>query len=173
MSYKLYEAMNSMSKDELAEELEKLKKLKNAVENKLKEHDGPKLIYPSGKCWIVEAFNASSSRESFPIKQNLLSNGCYRTTQENALNAAIKRTSANIIEAYAEQIDPEWKENWSEWNNKAKYYIVYDNDAKEFEYESILYSEAIGVPYMSENTAVKIVEMLNNGIIKLPIMTKK
>ena len=167
-SSKLYEAINAMSKAELTEELEKITKLKDAVEKKLQEPEVLKLEYPSGQCWIVGGFTPSSAREAFPIKQNLSSNGCYRLTNEKALNASRRRCNANIIEAWAEKLEPNWKPNTLD-REQEKCSIIWNTVRQKFDVEVKYTDIIIGVPLMSLDTAHRIKRMLNNKEITLHI----
>ncbi len=160
------EDIANFTKTEALEALKKITNLKNALEKKLQEPDVLKLEYPSGQCWIIGGFTPSSARESFPIKQNLLSNGCYRLTSENALNASRRRTNANIIEAWAEKLEPNWKPNALD-KEQEKCSITWNNIRQKFEVEVKYTDRIIGVPVMSLDTAHRIKRMLNNKEITL------
>lgn len=162
------EDIANFTKTEALEALEKITNLKDALEKKLQEPEVLKLEYPSGQCWIIGGFTPSSARESFPIKQNLLSNGCYRLTSENALNASRRRCNANIIEAWAEKLEPNWKPNILD-KEQEKCSIVWNTVRQKFEVEVKYTDTIIGVPLMSLNTAHRIKRMLNNKEITLHI----
>ena len=162
------EDIANFTKTEALEALEKITNLKDALEKKLQEPEVLKLEYPSGQCWIVGGFTPSSARESFPIKQNLLSNGCYRLTSENALNSSRRRCNANIIEAWAEKLEPDWKPDVLDIEQE-KCSIVWNTVRQKFEVEVKYTDTIIGVPLMSLNTAHRIKRMLNNKEITLHI----
>ena len=168
-SSKLYEAINAMSKAELTEELEKITKLKDAVEKKLQEPEVLKLEYPSGQCWIVGGFTPSTARDTIDeSKQYLLRNGCYRLTNEKALNASRRRCNANIIEAWAEKLEPNWKPNTLD-KEQEKCSIIWNTVRQKFDVEVKYTDIIIGVPLMSLDTAHRIKRMLNNKEITLHI----
>lgn len=167
MKDNLYEKIASMTKSEITEELEKLNEVKKHLENKLLEPDAVSIeTYDKYSCWIVGAYSPNSAREGIIFDTSFAKNGCYRMTSENAEKASIRRVNANIIEAYAEQIEPEWL---PDWNNKEqeKCSIAWDFNKQKFKVVVNYIDGIIGVPIMSLSTAHRIKKMLNAEEIKL------
>lgn len=175
MKDNLYEKIASMTKSEITEELEKLNEVKKHLENKLLEPDAVSIeTYDACSCWMIETYSHSPnwSGKSIRFNPSFAKNGCYRMTSENAKKASIRRINANIIEAYAEKIEPSWI---PDWNNKEqeKCSIAWDFNKQKFTVVVNYTDNIIGVPIMSLSTAHRIKKMLNAEEIKLLLAGEK
>lgn len=94
-----------------------------------------------------------------------LISGAYRDTKVLADISLKRMTEANKLEAYAMQIDPEWKADWN--GGKDNYFIGYTNSLYIYRVASLSNTMDIGVVYMSHKTADIICKALNAGEITL------
>jgi hypothetical protein len=159
------EDLDKLSIDELNDCLAKLIEVQKSLVRKKKELSQVRLKYDIGQCWIVGWIN-SSAKEGTNIQENIAASGGYRQTNYAALSAAIRRTNANIIEAYAEQIEPEWVADWTDLKQE-KCNIVYDAKDQKFGVQVNYKENLVGTPIMSLKTAHIIKRMLNEEKITL------
>ena len=69
-----------------------------------------------------------------------------------------KQTIAEWLEKNNSDYVPLWKIQY-----EYKYYIYKDEDLKKYFVDSDIFHRSIGINYMSEETAFKLVDLLNNG----------
>ena len=162
----------NLTYEQIEETLIQIKKIEERLEEKKKELEVIPLVYDIGKCYIVNGYSASASAEAeatYCPKKAM--NGVYRKSSINALNSAKRRINANIIEAYAERIDPLFAPDFSNLEQE-KYIIVYDFDKLKFTSISTTYN-IIGATAMSKETSNKIVDLLNKGRIRLNLVQEE
>jgi len=86
--------------------------------------------------------------------------GLRRTTRVLATEMRDRIVTSSQIEARAREIDHDWAADWSD-DNSGKSYVGYDYKSKKYFYKTCSWCQNIGIPYMSETTAQKIVDELN------------
>jgi hypothetical protein len=148
----------------LRQRIQKLKAKLAKTEAKLNESEEFK--------WEYESYNACYLGSLF-IEDNFLGqdkdylyHGRYRKTKANAEKALERNRLANRLEALAEQLDSDWVADWDD-PEQYKYYIVFSHDSQNYKTFARGLLEGIGQVYMSEETAIKICNMLNSKEIKL------
>jgi len=86
-------------------------------------------------------------------------------TKEAAEKARDEMREANLLRYWTSVIDPKWEADWGNVNQDK--WFIYKTKYKKYEYDYSWVSKGIGTVYMSEETARKICEKLNNGELKL------
>ena len=119
---------------------------------------------PKGGQWLISAaLNDSYSIENKHNEYSL--SGLRYQTQEQAEQAA------KALRSYARQLNwlNENDDGWSpEWLNgtKPKFYIYFDTCSMKYGMYSSTVSHNLGTQYMSKNTAIKLCQLLNDGIVE-------
>lgn len=151
-----------MNKEQLQKQLEEMKAKVAEMEKELNKGEKFEWKYPKDKTFVIGAY--STHPECSGEIGYYLSHGRYRIKEANAKLALQRNKEANVIEALAEQLDPDWVADWDN-EQQNKYYVFLSKNEYKCSWNNGAYS--IGVPYMSRQTAVKICDMLNNGEIEL------
>lgn len=92
--------------------------------------------------------------------------GIDRNTKAEAEEAAKAMRTHNRLLAYAAEFDKGWKPDWNDFR-QSKYSIYFDNENAMYRYSYNIYSNSIGIVYMSKECAKGLVEKLNNGEVVL------
>lgn len=88
--------------------------------------------------------------------------GAYRKTEELAQRASDAMRARNRLEELVHWLEPDWKPDWND-DNQGKYYVYYSYSFGLFDIGCKNTFRGIGTVYMSEQTARKIRNALNNG----------
>lgn len=162
------EDLDKLTYEQVIEALSEIEKIESRLKIKQKELSQIQLSYDIGRCYIVNGYApmASAEAEATYCPKKAMS-GVYRKKPENAINSAIRRMNASIIEAYAERIELDFVPDWQDYEQE-KFTIVFNFSRECFEATRIV-NNVIGAPIMSLETVTKIVKHLNSGRI---ILTK-
>jgi hypothetical protein len=85
-------------------------------------------------------------------------------TKEHVERAREEMREANLLRYWASVVDPTWRADWDNEEQEKWFIELYNN---EYRTEDTDVFKAIGTVYMSEETATKICEALNNGGLTL------
>ena len=88
--------------------------------------------------------------------------GLRRTTRVLATEMRDRIVTSSQIEARAREIDPDWVVNWSD-RLQLKFLIYIQNKSGKYGKDYHTTIRHVGIAYMSETTAQKIVDELNEG----------
>jgi len=126
------------------------------MREELKQNKKLELTTSAYRIWgdgnITENFNVS----------NYTSAGATRATKKLAEIASKNMVTRNRLEAYAMQIDPEWKDVIGQIS-----YYIFTDDSQKFDFGSTTYTRQVGCVHMSKETAEIICKALNAGEIEL------
>lgn len=167
--------LNNLTKAELIELLANTKKYSDMLEAKIAEPDEFRFNYDKFNTWYVGmnpkstkpfAGRESNDNNGSLSTETLISNGAYRMNNLRALKASDNIFNNNIIDAIAEQLEPDWKPDFSDLKQE-KCSILF-NTSKNAYTVLVAYTEVpLGIAIMSLNTAHTIKRMLNEGKVKL------
>lgn len=147
-----------MNKKALEQSIKDMKVKLQEMEAELKDS---KLELVGGEGYVLQGGDKPWARPNAGLAY--LQRGAFRATKELAEIADKNMVARNKLEAYAMQIDPEWRENFDgeTWNNiimrsiHGKYDVMQDLNKR------------LGCVYMSNQTARKLCDALNAGEINL------
>lgn len=150
-----------MNKEQLQQQIKEMELKLQEMKNELNKLEKFEFKYPACQTSLIRACTTGYGYNG--DDKYYLKHGRYRIKEENAELSLQRNKEANLIEALAEQIDPDWKADWGDIEQE-KSYIYWSHRAKKY-YGTCVVSwiKDIGIPYMSPKTAKTICEMLNNG----------
>ncbi len=126
------------------------------MKEELKQSKKLELTANAYKIWgdgsFIENFNTSDYTEV----------GATRATKKLAEIASKNMVIRNKLEAYAMQIDPEWRDEIG-----IRSYYIYINHNNHYDYSYSTHTRSMGTVFMPEEIAIKICGALNNGDITL------
>lgn len=136
---------------------------KELAEMKLQLANENSLQLQGGNGFLVHLL----STPSIILKSTDLSviKGIFRQTRELAEISQVRAQAGNILEAYAMQIEPEWREDWS--GKGYNYFIGYQHRSNSYRVADAANTKDIGLVYMSNKTAKILCDALNNKEIVL------
>ena len=122
-----------------------------------KQLKAEKQIKLQGGGWYMH----SSGTVNFERTQiDYTDNGLERATKELAIEMRDRIVTSSQIEARAREIDPDWVADWN-YSSQSKYFIFLNYRARAYCITYHTSVQYIGVPYMSEATAIQLVTELN------------
>lgn len=120
------------------------------------------LQYPYGKTFLID-FNTTGSLYKGDDKDNK-NLGLYRKYLKNAERDFKLKTQLLKLGALVEVVQEELGDTFDPvWVNGKynKYCIVYDHKGQKYIRDTNVYAQTVGVIYMSQNVADRVVEILN------------
>ena len=109
--------LDNLTKAELIELLANTKKYSELLEAKIAEPDEFRFKYNIVNCWYVRTHNQQkphASKGAYLQMNESESNGVYRMDNLRALKASDNIFNNNIIDAIAEQLEPDWKPDFDD-----------------------------------------------------------
>jgi len=146
-----------MDKEQLQANIDIMKLEIAKMEAQMKESD--KVVLEYKDCQLVINNEIVFSRGQ--CEANLLF-ARYRDTKEQAEETILRELQANRIEALAKKLEPDWKADWNN-NEQRKCTILFDHVDEDYYHEELTLVQHIGVPCMSKQTAETICDYLNSG----------
>lgn len=149
-----------MNKQKLQEQIDTMREELAKMESKLAEFEKVELNQGEYLIWSHGDIDRISGVQEF--KNDCTNSGATRTTKELAEIASKNMITRNRLEAYAHQIDPEWRDT----GIGTVVYEIYSIGGYYKKYPHTN-NRTLGAVYMSESTAEQICEWLNDGLISL------
>ena len=126
----------------------------------LDKHKKVELTYTKDK--VLVGLERANPASMYPVFDEYILAGRYRDTVKQATLAAFRERKANRLEALAMKLEPDWYPNWLD-SHQRKFYIIYNFTQKMYEVLELKGVKPIGCVVMSQKTANKVKEYLNNG----------
>ena len=118
-----------------------------------------KQIELQGGGWYMQ-YNGTVN--STRMRSDCTDNGLERATKELAIKMRDRIVTSSQIEARAIELDTDWVVDWSD-RLQLKFFIYIQNKSGKYGKDYHTSIRNIGLAYMSETTARKIVDELNEG----------
>ena len=138
---------------------ENINKMKLELAEMEKQLQAEKQIELQGGDWYMQ-YNGTIN--STRMRSDCKDNGLERATKELATEMINRIVTSSQIEARARELDPDWVVNWSD-RLQLKFLIYIQNKSGKYGKDYHTTIRHVGIAYMSETTAQKIVDELNEG----------
>lgn len=146
-----------MNKEKLQQQIQTMESELAKMKVELEQSEKVKLI--GGKGYYIDEINPCYN---FNSAGKSVENGLFRATKELAEIASKNMIQRNKLEAYAMQIDPEWRDVGT--GRTTAHFI---QKGEEYEVSWDFNVRVLGTVYMSKPTAETLCEWLNDGRIEL------
>ena len=121
---------------------------------------------PKGGEWFVAGEGSIPKQQSYKKFANF---GTEYPTKEAAEKARDAMRTHNRLLAWLAENDDGWVADWSD-DEQGKYYIYLESNPKEkasYGFNANWYCRNLVTVYMSEQNAIKLCELLNDGVVEL------